>query len=117
MPDGLDEVSYPRLASPERVDWVDYAETNGAADPAALAAEIRARADGHAIFLVWMSDYRTFGGQCESLVAELGLTESLIVQDQSRFYEPAFLHWAPATAAPGGADADEGATASADDGS
>ena len=96
MPEGLEELSYPRLNAPERVDWVDYAETNAAADPAALAEEIRTRADGHAIFLVWMSDYRTFGNQCEQLVAELGMTESLIVQDQGRFYEPAFLHWTPA---------------------
>lgn len=114
MPDGLDEISYPRLTAPERVDWVDYAETNAAADPAALAAEIRARADGHAIFLVWMSDYRTLGNQCQQLVAELGLTENLIVQDQSRFYEPAFLHWAPAgESAPGSSPA----VGSADDGS
>lgn len=97
MPDGLDELSYPKLTAPERVDWVDYAETNAAADPAALAAEIRTRADGHAIFLVWMSDYRTFGNQCEQLVTELGMTESLIVQDEGRFYEPAFLHWTPAS--------------------
>ena len=98
MPDGLDEISYPRLAAPERVDWVDYAATNEAADPAALAADIRARADGHAIFVVWMSEYRTYGNQCERLISELGVMESLVVQDQSRFYEPAMLHWLPATA-------------------
>ncbi len=32
MPDGLDEVAYPALTSPERVDWVDYAARNEAAD-------------------------------------------------------------------------------------
>jgi hypothetical protein len=98
MPDGLVEMAYPRLSSPERVDWVDYAEINAAADPAVLAEEILARADGRAVFLVWMSDYRTLGQQCEQLISELGLTESLVVQDQGRFYEPAFLHWAPASA-------------------
>jgi hypothetical protein len=44
-----------------------------------------------------MSDYRTFGDQCESLVGELGLTEPLVVQDETRFFEPAFVHWRPAT--------------------
>ena len=97
MPDGLVELSYPRLAAPERVDWVDYAETNAAADPVALAEEIRDRAGDHAVFLVWMSEYRTFGQQCEQLIGALGLTENLVVQDDGRFYEPASLHWAPAT--------------------
>jgi mannosyltransferase len=97
MPDGLVELSYPRLAPPDRVDWVDYAETNAAADPVALAEEIRDRAGDNAVFLVWMSEYRTLGQQCEQLVSALGLTENLVLQDNDRFYEPAFLHWAPAT--------------------
>jgi MFS family permease len=97
MPEGLVELAYPRLAPPERVDWVDYAETNAAADPVALAEEIRDRAGDNAVFLVWMSEYRTLGQQCEQLVSALGLTENLVVQDNDRFYEPAFLHWAPAT--------------------
>ena len=97
MPDGLVELSYPALASPERVDWADYAERNAAADPAAIAEEILAEADGHAVFLVWASEYRTFGNQCESLVGALGLSDTLVVQDKSRFFEPAFVHWRPAT--------------------
>ena len=97
VPEGLVELSYPALTAPERIDWVDYADRNGAADPAAIADEILAEADGHAVFLVWMSDYRTFGDQCESLVGELGLTEPLVVQDETRFFEPAFVHWRPAT--------------------
>jgi hypothetical protein len=96
MPGGLDELAYPALGAPQLVDWVDYAETNAAADPAAIAREVRERADGHAIFLVWMSEYRTFGTQCETLINELGLSENLVSQDEGRFYEPASLHWAPA---------------------
>jgi len=96
MPDDLVELSYPALSSPERVDWVDYADRNGAADPAAIAAEINERAGDHAVFVVWMSDYRTYGSQCEQLVAELGLVEPLVVQDSTRFFEPAFVHWRPA---------------------
>jgi uncharacterized membrane protein len=97
MPEGLVELSYPALTPPERVDWVDYAERNGAADPAAIAAEILAEADGHAVFLVWMNEYRTYGDQCESLVGALGLTGTLVVQDASRYFEPAFVHWRPAS--------------------
>jgi hypothetical protein len=110
MPDGLEHLTYPMLESPERVDWVDYAERNEAADPAAIAQEIRERAGGHAIFLVWMSEYKTFGQQCETLISELGLTEGLVVQDNVRFYEPASLHWVPASSAtpPPAGDAPEG---------
>ena len=96
MPHGLVELSYPALTPPDRVDWVDYADRNAAADPAAIAAEINERAGDHAVFLVWMSDYRTFGSQCEQLVTELGLTEPLVIQDDTRYFEPAFLHWRPA---------------------
>jgi mannosyltransferase len=96
MPDDLVELSYPALSSPDRVDWVDYADRNAAADPAAIAAEINDRAGSHAVFLVWMSDYRTFGSQCEQLVSELGLSEPLVIQDDTRYFEPAFLHWRPA---------------------
>jgi mannosyltransferase len=95
MPDGLVELAYPALSSPERVDWVDYAERNAAADPADIAEDVLAQAEGNAVFLVWMSEYRTFDDQCESLVAELGLTETLVVQDSSRYFEPAFVHWRP----------------------
>ena len=96
MPDGLVEVAYPTLSSPDRVDWVDYAERNGVADPATIAEDIRDRADGNAIFVVWMSDYRTFGQQCEQLLAALGPSQALVQQDNARYYEPAFLHWVPA---------------------
>jgi len=97
LPDDLVELGYPALGPPERVDWVGYAERNAAADPVAIADEIRRRAAGNAIFLVWMSEYQTYGTQCETLVGELGLTESLVVQDSDRFYEPATLNWAPPT--------------------
>jgi mannosyltransferase len=98
LPDEVVGLSYPALTSPERVDWVDYADRNEAADPAEIAGEIRQIAGDHAIFLVWMSDYRTYDQQCEELVTELGLSDGLIVQDNTRFYEPAFVHWSPAPA-------------------
>ena len=96
MPDDLVEMAYPTLDAPTRVDWVDYAERNGAADPHEIAEDILAEADGHGIFLVWMPDYNTFGTQCEDLGAELATTESLVLGDDGRFFEPAFLFWRPA---------------------
>jgi mannosyltransferase len=92
MPDGVVELAYPALSSPDRVDWVDYEERNRAADPEQIAEELRDRAGGNAIFVVWMSDYRTLGDQCERLLAALGPTEALVQQDNSKYFEPAFLH-------------------------
>src|SRR5918995_42271 len=101
MPDGLglEELTYPALTRPERVDWVDYAERNEAADPVQIAEEIRDRAGDQAIFLVWMSDYRTLDSQCEELLSALGPANSLVIQENAKFYEPAFLHWVPAPGA------------------
>jgi mannosyltransferase len=93
-PDGLVELAYPTLGTPERVDWVDYADRNAQADPAAVGHDVRALAAGHAIFVVWKGDYATFGAQCETLVDTLGAdshTDRLVIQDGSRYYEPANL--------------------------
>jgi len=100
----LVELSYPLLSSPVRVDWVDYADRNAAADPAAIAEEVRERADGHAVFVVWMSEYRTFGEQCEELVNALGAGELLVTSDGQSYYEPANLHHV-ADVSPDGASA------------
>jgi hypothetical protein len=90
------ELAYPALGSPERVDWVDYADRNAAADPAAIADDLRERADGHGIFVVWMSEYMTLEGQCESLVNNLGAGEQIVAEDGAKYFEPANVHWFPA---------------------
>jgi mannosyltransferase len=95
MPDGVRGFSYPALTPPDRVDWVDYADRNAAADPEQIAGAVRKRAAGHGIFLVWMPAYRTFEGQCENLAAALGMTETLVVEDNARYFEPAYLQYAP----------------------
>jgi mannosyltransferase len=57
-PAGLDLVGYPDLAPADRVDWTDYAERNGAADPAVVAARVSARAGQHAVYVVSSRGYR-----------------------------------------------------------
>jgi mannosyltransferase len=96
VPAGLRGLSYPALTSPERVDWVDYAARNAKADPAKVAQQIKAQADGHAIFLVWMPAYRTLEGQCEALASALGVQKTLVMQDNTRYFEPAYLQVVPA---------------------
>jgi mannosyltransferase len=70
----LDQVVYPTLEPPQRIDWVDYAERNDAADPPAIAAQVVDRAGpDRGIFVVWNGEYRTFTGQCELLVDSLAV--------------------------------------------
>ncbi|MCZ2829542.1 glycosyltransferase family 39 protein [Modestobacter sp. VKM Ac-2986] len=57
-PAGLDLVVYPDLRPADRVDWVDYAERNESADPAAVAAELSARAGDGSVWLVTSRGYR-----------------------------------------------------------
>jgi 4-amino-4-deoxy-L-arabinose transferase-like glycosyltransferase len=57
-PPGLDLVVYPDLRPTGRVDWTDYAERNGSADPARVAAALAGRAGGHAIWVVTGNGYR-----------------------------------------------------------
>jgi mannosyltransferase len=90
------ELAYPRLGDPDLVDWVDYADTNAAADPAAIARQLTERAGGHAVFVVWMSEYKTIEGQCEALVNNLGAGDQIVAEDGVKYYEPANVHWFPA---------------------
>ena len=70
LPRGLDEVTYPTLGAPQRIDWVDYAKRNANASPALIAQQLLQRTKG-AIFLVKSDHYLTFGGQCSELDLDL----------------------------------------------
>jgi len=70
LPPGTDEVVYPTMGAPQRVDWVDYAARNAAGSPSAFAATASARATG-VVWLVRADGYRTFGSQCADLDRDL----------------------------------------------
>ncbi len=101
LPRGLEQVTYPLLSSPERVDWQDYAERHAAADPGAVATQVLDRAEDKAVWVVWSPDYRTLEGQCEALVDALLAARpdgSLVVAaDGEEFFESASLHRFPRT--------------------
>jgi uncharacterized membrane protein len=98
--DDLDVVTYPTMASPQVVDWVDYGKRNAASDPAAFTADAVARANGHKIFLVWQTTYKTFEGKCEAVVEALSAARpgSVTVVDDggTKFFEPAAVTMFPA---------------------
>jgi mannosyltransferase len=71
-PDGLDLVGYPDLRPVDRIDWTDYAQRNEAGDPAATAAELDARAGGHALWVVTGRGFRVpSDDDCRALRAAL----------------------------------------------
>jgi mannosyltransferase len=91
-----DQVTYPDFGDPERVDWVDYADRNAAADPEAFVAELLQRAEGHTIWLAWSPEYVTLEGQCPQVRALLGRARPdngpVVTADSDEFFENANLH-------------------------
>jgi hypothetical protein len=97
---GLDvrQLTYPRFEAPERVDWVDYAARNAAADPQAFARQVLADAgDDHAVFVVWAGTYKTLEGQCEQVVHTISaarpFSQTLVDGESMKYYEHANLSW------------------------
>ena len=95
----VERLAYPTLGSPDRVDWVDYAARNRAADPAAIATRVLDQASSHRVFLVWQADYRTFEGQCEALFNALGAARpgsvTLVASGGKSYFEPASVTMFP----------------------
>ncbi len=95
LPSGTDEVGYPSLARPDRIDWVDYAQRNRAADPQVFLQRLLARAGGHPVWLVVQDGYRTFGSDCQDLADGLRashLTVEHIVSSSAKYDEKAGLY-------------------------
>jgi hypothetical protein len=95
----VEELSYPTLGDPRFVDWVDYKERNDHYDPALVALDVLERAGpGRGVFVVWSGTYRTFEGDCESLVNTIGGArpgQELVAEDGT-FFEKAYVSWFPA---------------------
>jgi 4-amino-4-deoxy-L-arabinose transferase-like glycosyltransferase len=88
---GLDEMTFPALAGPERVDWVDYRDRIAATRTEVVVRRILERADGARIWFVVSPGYRSVEGRCEELGAALGAARpggaSLVAPDDSRYFE------------------------------
>ncbi len=70
--DGFDQVTFPELARPELVDWVDYKERLRGVSPEEFAAEVLERAGSHQIFFVYSTNYRTHEDLCPAVYNALG---------------------------------------------
>jgi mannosyltransferase len=90
-PHGLDQVTYPAFRSPEFVDWVDYKDKLGKADPVAFAREALQRADGRTLFLVSSPGYITHPVACQTLstmFAQARARDVLVSPDERLFEHP-----------------------------
>ena len=72
LPEGFTELTFPDLADPRLVDWVDYGERMAAADPVAFGNALLERSGGRTIWYVWMPGYRTLDKSCERVNDTLG---------------------------------------------
>ena len=54
------------------MNWIDYKQVAGAADPATFAHRLESEAgSSHRIWLVWYPQYVGFGTKCQTLAADL----------------------------------------------
>ncbi len=87
-------VAYPGLTDPRLVDWSDYADRMGRADPDAVAERIVENAGEGRVWMVWQGGYRTLGDSCQrlelGLAVRLGPGETIVAPDEDVF-EPARL--------------------------
>jgi len=89
---GLSELTFPRAAGPQRVDWVDYRKTISSTDVEQFAQDALARVpSGRTLWLVWRDGYPALGADCGYLKSWLDLLRSpgvtLVHADGGRYYE------------------------------
>ena len=88
---GYEVVAYPDMASPLRVDWVDYKARNATYDPAAAARRADEVAGERPIAVMYGDQFITLEGQCPRFVEELSKlrTERPLMRASSDgYYEP-----------------------------
>jgi len=93
LPDRLlTQVTFPRFDDPERINWVDYARVNEAANPGVFARQVLNLAGPHQVWLVWAPGYRTLGRDCQEIRDALELARTAHVQEvrstPGKYYEP-----------------------------
>jgi hypothetical protein len=99
LPDRFQQVTFPALGSPARVDWVDYLRRNRAGVPASFARAIldRAGAD-HNLFVVWSPRYRGASLRCQKVVKMLDSVRPVVTRvsrDSDSFERMTLSQFAP----------------------
>ena len=96
-PSQYTQITFPRETGPAIVNWVDYAQTVGAANPGHFADVVARRAGtAHHVWLVWQSMYQTYGIKCEQIASDLvtaatktgGGGRNVVTAHPRLYYEP-----------------------------
>jgi hypothetical protein len=101
----VEQLTFPRLEGPERVDWVDYKARQDKVDPDAFARKVLDRADGHQIFYAYYDGYSTSKKTCPAVLNAFARQRPADqLSSDATSYEPAYLYrFTPAPAVtPGG---------------
>ncbi|MHB1509362.1 MAG: glycosyltransferase family 39 protein [Acidimicrobiales bacterium] len=68
----FDEITFPRDARPEIVDWVDYLKVVGAASPRKFVKRVESLAgQTGSVFYVWAPGYNGYGSKCQTILHDL----------------------------------------------
>jgi len=67
----LRQVTFPDLARPERINWIDYRARIDAADPDAFVQRVLRRAGDATIYYVAAPGYNNVAGKCEAIAGAL----------------------------------------------
>ena len=90
LPTDLPQLTFPDAVAPQLVNWIDYVDVMGQADPHAFAADVVRRAgDERDIYFAWMPGYRGLDTKCEQVNNALGNARSqnrqLVAPDEHTF--------------------------------
>jgi hypothetical protein len=90
---GVIEVTYPHIdVGPQRIDWVNYAQTIRDTSPEVFAQDVVSRLNpGSTLWLVWRNGYRVFGGSCGDLASWLEMLHpggETVRSQNTAYYEP-----------------------------
>ena len=86
----VEQATFPRAASPERVDWVDYRSVIARTNVQQFAVDMINRAAGHDLWLVWRAGYPGTDGKCSKLytwLQDLRSNGQELVHSDTSYYE------------------------------
>lgn len=90
----FDEVTFPDLGAPERVNWVDYLARADRVKTPVFARQVVERAAGHDIFYVWSSGQNGLNDKCERIgdgIAALRPNPKRLIEPNAAIFEHAGL--------------------------
>ncbi|MCA1690912.1 MAG: hypothetical protein LC733_01455 [Actinobacteria bacterium] len=98
--EGLVQLTFPRAAPPDIVDWVDYQKVVKATSTSGFARMLLDRAGPeHDVWVVWAPGYRTLGTRCQNLIERLGDARpdnQRVVKVSTKYFErPGLVRFRP----------------------